>query len=176
MANAKLLEHNPLPQINEVKFCRHELLRVAEHLGYAPDYFFTVDGNPTNLKVSQGDLMDSKFVAAVDKNEVKVHKLKDGDVPRNRNGLDLEKIRDDANGGCYDWKMSGQYLEATLGDGLAVNPEPTYASCLIEDPYDFHNSFCCFVRGRFFVTTLALLRVATSRIALSCAMTLEDAS
>ena len=82
MANAKLLEHNPLPQINEVKFCRHELLRVAEHLGYAPDYFFTVDGNPTNLKVSQGDLMDSKFVAAVDKNEVKVHKLKDGDVPR----------------------------------------------------------------------------------------------
>ncbi|XP_071907723.1 uncharacterized protein [Coffea arabica] len=107
MANAKLLEHNPLPQINEVKFCRHELLRVAEHLGYAPDYFFTVDGNPTNLKVSQGDLMDSKFVAAVDKNEVKVHKLKDGDVPRNGNGLDLEKIRDDANGSWYDWKMSG---------------------------------------------------------------------
>ncbi|XP_071911318.1 uncharacterized protein [Coffea arabica] len=107
MAKAKLREHNPDPQINEIKFCRHELLRVAEHLRCAPDYFFTVDGNPTNLKVSQGDLMDSKFVAAVDKNEVKVHKLKDGDVPRNGNGLDLEKIRDDANGGWYDWKMSG---------------------------------------------------------------------
>ena len=82
MAKAKLREHNPDPQINEIKFCRHELLRVAEHLRCAPDYFFTVDGNPTNLKVSQGDLMDSKFVATVDNNEVKVHRLKDGDVPR----------------------------------------------------------------------------------------------
>ncbi|XP_071912494.1 uncharacterized protein [Coffea arabica] len=81
MAKAKLREHNPDPQINEIKFCRHELLRVAEHLRCAPDYFFTVDGNPTNLKVSQGDLMDSKFVATVDNNEVKVHRLKDGDVP-----------------------------------------------------------------------------------------------
>ncbi|XP_027175213.1 uncharacterized protein LOC113774792 isoform X2 [Coffea eugenioides] len=71
MVDAKLLEHNPLPQINE------------------------------------GDLMDSNFVASVDNNEVKVRRLKDGDVPRNRNGLDLEKIRDDANRGCYDWKMSG---------------------------------------------------------------------
>ncbi|XP_027175212.1 uncharacterized protein LOC113774792 isoform X1 [Coffea eugenioides] len=107
MVDAKLLEHNPLPQINEVKFCRHKLLRLAKYLRCAPAYFFTVDGKPTNLKVSQGDLMDSNFVASVDNNEVKVRRLKDGDVPRNRNGLDLEKIRDDANRGCYDWKMSG---------------------------------------------------------------------
>ncbi|XP_027067951.1 uncharacterized protein [Coffea arabica] len=102
--------YSPYQGIDVLEVDRDGLQGVGGRLGISgPSFKIKVDGKPTELKVELYKLINYHLIIVkVEGQKIMLHGIQEGREPRNRNGLDFEKIRDHvANGGCYDWKISG---------------------------------------------------------------------
>ncbi|KAL3532776.1 hypothetical protein ACH5RR_006297 [Cinchona calisaya] len=130
LAEAKKERSSPGPRINVLRVDRDGLVSLAKHLGYRPQYSATVNGKPTSLKVKQVDLLSfSLIISKVVDKQIMMHGFPDGHEPRNGNGFDWMKIREDDDRGRYrKWNLgSGTILSMSKAGSSSSRLQPKTA-------------------------------------------------